>query len=55
MARITMFLPGDYRPVPNQLADPNVRTFVEALGSAVSRLGHEVNLIDDIFGLPEGP
>ena len=47
MARITMFLPGDYRPVPNQLADPNVRTFVEALSSAVSHLGHEVNLIDE--------
>ncbi len=25
MARITMFLPGDYRPVPNSLAEPNVR------------------------------
>ncbi len=25
MARVTMFLPGDYRPIPNTLAEPNVR------------------------------
>src|SRR5690606_13204369 len=46
MARITMFLPGDYRPKPNELAEPNVRGFVEALRRAVTHLGHEVRLID---------
>ena len=34
MARVTMFLPGDYRPVPNSLAEPNVDTFIAALTKA---------------------
>jgi L-fucose isomerase-like protein len=46
MSRITLFLPGDYRPTPNELAEPNVRTFIAALTKAVTHLGHEVRLID---------
>lgn len=52
MAGVTLFLPGDYRPVPNQLATPNVRTFVDALTGAVKHLGHEVNLIDRFLTTP---
>ena len=33
--RVVLFLPGDYRPVPNELARPNVETFVAALTGAL--------------------
>lgn len=52
MARITMFLPGDYRRTPNELAEPNVRGFVKALTRAVCHLGHEVRLIDRFLTSP---
>ena len=52
MARITMFLPGDYRPIPNKLAEPNVRTFVRNLTKAVNHLGHETVLIDKFLSTP---
>src|SRR5262249_49118208 len=52
MARITMFLPGDYRPNPNRFAEPNVRAFVRNLTNAVSRLGHETVLIDKFLSSP---
>jgi L-fucose isomerase-like protein len=52
MSRITMFLPGDYRPKPNELAEPNVRPFVKALDKAVRHLGHDVRLIDRFLTSP---
>jgi L-fucose isomerase-like protein len=52
MGRINVFLPGDYRPVPNELATPNVETFVKAITGAVRHLGHEVNLIDHFLTTP---
>lgn len=52
MARINLFMPGDYRPTPNQLAEPKVRTFVTALTQAVQHLGHEVRLIDKFLTTP---
>ena len=33
--RVVCFLPGDYRPVPNELAQPNVDAFVAALTGAL--------------------
>jgi hypothetical protein len=45
-------MPGDYRAAPNELALPNVRTFVGALTGAVEHLGHQVNLIDRILTTP---
>jgi L-fucose isomerase-like protein len=47
-----MFLPGDYRPVPNSLAEPNVRRFVAAMTKAVMHLGHETRLIDKFLSTP---
>jgi L-fucose isomerase-like protein len=52
MARVTMFLPGDYRPTPNKLAEPNVRGFVAALTKAVTHLGHQPRLIDKFLTTP---
>ena len=52
MTRITMFLPGDYRPRPNELALPNVRDFVQALEQAIAHLGHQVRLIDRFLTTP---
>lgn len=52
MTRITLFLPGDYRPTPNELATPNVRTFVTALSGALEHLGHEVRLLDRFLTTP---
>ncbi|MCB1693106.1 MAG: hypothetical protein KDI19_10090, partial [Pseudomonadales bacterium] len=52
MARITLFMPGDYRPTPNQLAEPNVRTFIGAMEKAIRHLGHEPRLIDGFLTSP---
>ena len=52
MARVTMFLPGDYRPVPNSLAEPNVRAFIAAMTKAVAHLGHQTRLIDKFLSTP---
>lgn len=52
MSRVTLFMPGDYRPAPNQLAEPNVRQFIDAMQSALKRLGHEPRLIDRFLTTP---
>ena len=52
MSRVTLFLPGDYRPTPNRLAEPNVRAFVAALTKAVKHLGHEVRTLDHFLATP---
>ena len=52
MPRVTLFLPGDYRPTPNRLAEPNVRAFVAALAQAVKHLGHEVRTLDRFLATP---
>lgn len=52
MASITLFMPGDYRRRPNELAEPNVRAFVAALTAAVRKLGHDVRLIDRFLATP---
>ena len=44
-----VFLPGDYRPVPNELAKPNVDAFVaRAHEGALRTLGHEPSCIDQL-------
>ena len=50
--RVVCFLPGDYRPVPNELAKPNVDAFVGALIGALHALGHEPKLIDHFLTTP---
>ena len=37
--RVVCFLPGDYRPLPNELAQPNVDAFVANLTGALRALG----------------
>jgi L-fucose isomerase-like protein len=50
--RVVCFLPGDYRPVPNDLARPNVDAFVVALTAALRALGHEPHVIDHFLTSP---
>jgi len=50
--RIVLFLPGDYRPTPNELARPNVNEFVAALDGAVRKLGHTPVLLDRFLTSP---
>ena len=50
--RVVVFLPGDYRPKPNELARPNVDKFLGALTGALKKLGHEPKLIDKFLTTP---
>ena len=50
--RVVCFLPGDYRPVPNELAKPNVDAFAGALTGALHALGHEPKLLDHFLTSP---
>jgi hypothetical protein len=50
--QVVLFLPGDYRPGPNELARPNVETFTAALTKAVEHLGHQPKLIDGFLTSP---
>ena len=52
MSRVVLFLPGDYRALPNELARPNVETFVAALTGALRHLGHEPVLLDRFLTTP---
>ncbi|MGB8861919.1 MAG: hypothetical protein WCC60_21870, partial [Ilumatobacteraceae bacterium] len=45
-SKVVLFLPGDQRPVPNQLAQPNVDVFVGALTAALTHLGHQPVVLD---------
>src|SRR6188472_3919709 len=49
---VVCFLPGDYRPLPNELAQPNVDAFVAALTGALRALGHEPKLLDHFLTSP---
>ena len=50
--RVVLFLPGDYRAGPNELARPNVETFTAALEAALHHLGHEPVVIDRFLTNP---
>ena len=50
--RVVLFLPGDYRAGPNELARPNVETFTAALEAALRHLGHEPVVIDRFLTTP---
>jgi hypothetical protein len=50
--RVVLFLPGDYRAIPNELARPNVETFVAALTGALRHLGHDPVLLDRFLTTP---
>jgi hypothetical protein len=50
--RVVLFLPGDYRAGPNELARPNVQTFTAALTSALQHLGHQPKLIEGFLSTP---
>ena len=50
--RVFLFLPGDYRAIPNELAWPNVETFVAALTAALQRLGHDPVVLDHFLSTP---
>src|SRR6476661_4231846 len=50
--RVVLFLPGDYRAIPNELARPNVETFVAALTGALRHLGHDPVVLDHFLTTP---
>jgi L-fucose isomerase-like protein len=50
--RVVLFLPGDYRAGPNELARPNVETFTVALEAALRHLGHDPVVIDRFLTTP---
>lgn len=52
MTRVTLFLPGDYRPKPNELAQSKVRGFQAAMTRALRHLGHEVGVIEHFLTTP---
>src|SRR5262245_54043322 len=52
MSRVVLFLPGDYRAIPNQLARPNVDAFVANLTGALEHLGHEPVVLDHFLSTP---
>ena len=51
--RVVLFLPGDYRPVPERARRARTSTtFVAALTAALRHLGHEPKLIDHFLTTP---
>jgi L-fucose isomerase-like protein len=52
MSNVTLFLPGDYRPGPNALAEASAHRFAAALTRAFEHIGHRVRLIDHFLVSP---
>ena len=50
---VTIFLPGDYRELPNQWARPQVKSTVANLRKALRKLGRKPRLIDTFLTRPD--
>ncbi|MFO0949161.1 MAG: fucose isomerase [Planctomycetota bacterium] len=53
MKKVAIFLPGDYRKLPNQWAEPQVRETTAQLEGAVKKLGRKPHVIKGFITRPD--
>lgn len=53
MTKVAIFLPGDYRKLPNQWAEPQVRETTEQLQRALKKLGRSPYLVKGFLTRPD--